>query len=361
MATLILKKPTPGDFFISDVGIVIPGSGQDTFTESELIRRLTTSNVTRSAVTGGTLVVNDGTSDLSPTAGIEYLEQLWVKAGYTTTGVLGTQGPQGNQGPSQTGTQGSQGPQGVSGTGTQGAQGFQGADASGVQGPQGIVGSQGSQGASEAGVQGPQGDQGFQGFQGTNPGSQGPQGNQGEMGAGFQGPQGNQGFQGTNPGPQGSQGPQGEIGFQGNQGISGAGVQGAQGIQGVLGPQGFQGANRAKYLFGNTSIVPSGGTLQLEGPGTAIQGYRLPRGGTITAASVQVNTTSANGYDLDMRVNGVSAATLPLAAGTLGNSTVAPSVPVSANDILTAFLVRTSGSGGSTFNEMLAVVEVTES
>lgn len=361
MATLILKKPTAGNFFISDVGIIIPGSGQDTFTDSTLIRRLTTSNVTRSAVTGGVLIVNDGTSDLSPTAGIEYFEQLWVKAGYTTTGVLGTQGPQGNQGPSQTGAQGNQGPQGVAGNGTQGAQGFQGVDASGVQGPQGTIGPQGNQGASGAGVQGPQGDQGFQGFQGTNPGVQGPQGFQGEMGAGFQGPQGNQGFQGTNPGPQGLQGPQGDVGFQGNQGATGAGVQGAQGAQGILGPQGFQGANRAKYLFGNTSIVPSGGTLQLEGPGSAIQGYRLPRGGTITAASVQVNVTSTNDYNLDMRINGVSVATQPLAAGTLGSSAVTFSVAVSANDVLTAFLVRTSGSGGSAFNEMLAVVEVTES
>lgn len=314
MATLIIKKPTPVDFFIADVGIIIPGSGQDTFTDSALIRRLTTSDDTRAAVTGGTLVVNDGISDLSPTAGIEYFEQLWVQAGYTTTGAIGTQGPQGFQG--------------AGNVGAQGPQGFQGLTGSGVQGPQGNQGFQGT----NPGPQGDQGPQGLQGFQGLT-------------GSGVQGPQGNQGDQG--PGGTGSQGPQGPQGLQGN-----------QGNQGVIGSQG---ATRDKYLFGVSTTVPAGGTLQMQGPGNAIQGYRLPRAGTITAGSIQVNTTSTNDYNLDIRINGTSVVTVPLAAGTTGNSSTGLSVAVSANDVLTAFLVRTSGSGGSGFNQELAVVEVTES
>jgi hypothetical protein len=68
----------------------------------------------------------------------------------TTTGVIGNQGPQGNQGPSITGPQGFQGNQGP--TGLQGNQG-----PTGLQGNQGPTGLQGSIGA-----------QGFQGVAGTN-------------------------------------------------------------------------------------------------------------------------------------------------------------------------------------------------
>lgn len=351
MATLILKKPTAGDFFISDVGIIIPGLGQDTFTEAELIRRLATSDNTRSAVTGGTLIVNDGSSDLSAAAGIEYLEQLWVQAGYTVTGPVGSQGAQGFQGVGSQGLQGNQGNQGISGAGVQGSQGSQG--------PQG---NQGFQGPSQAGTQGPQGNQGFQGSQGlqgiVGAGVQGPQGNQGGEGL-----QGNQGFQGAIgagvQGPQGNEGTQGQQGPQGNQGFQGLSQAGVQGFQGN---QGFQGAARPKYLFGNTAAVPAGGTLQMNGPGNAIQGYRMMRAGTITGGSIQVNTADASrAYNLDIRVNAVSVATVPLPVSTLGASNVVLSVPVVVGDVVSAFLVRTSGAGASTFDEMASAVEVTES
>lgn len=113
------------------------------------------------------------------------------------------------------------------------------------------------------------------------------------------------------------------------------------------------------FQFGQTAIVPAGGTLQLEGPGQSLAGLRLNRAGTITGASIQVNIASANSYDLDIRVNGVSVATLALAAGLTGASTTAFTVAVAANDVITAFLVRTAGAGGSGFNEEHAMVEVT--
>jgi hypothetical protein len=115
----------------------------------------------------------------------------------TTVGVIGNEGPAGDQGP-----QGTQGFQGV-----QGPQGFQGVQ--GDQGPQGFQGDQGTQGfQGPQGVQGTQGDQGYQGYQGD----QGYQGYQGDQG--YQGVQGDQGYQGV----QGYQGPQG---FQGTQGFQG--------------------------------------------------------------------------------------------------------------------------------------------
>jgi hypothetical protein len=204
MATLTIKKPTAGNQFISDLGIIIPGSGQDSFTDPATIKEVCASNNLRSLVTSGTLVVNDGTSDLSVQVGLLYLTQLYVQAGFDTP------------------------------------------------------------------------------------------------------------------------------------------------------------ANRTTYGFGVTFSVPTAGTLQLQGPGNAIEGYRISRAGRITAGSIRVNAgDSSRTYNLDIRVNGSSVATVPLALSTLSNSLSNLSVSVAVGDIMTAFLVRTSGSGASTFGEMLASVEVT--
>lgn len=78
MSTLTLKKPSPGNFFIQDVGIFIPGSGQDTFSDNNLLRIIARSGDTRNAVLNGTLVVNNGVTDLSVTDGLSYLSSLWV-------------------------------------------------------------------------------------------------------------------------------------------------------------------------------------------------------------------------------------------------------------------------------------------
>ena len=98
----------------------------------------------------------------------------------------------------------------------------------------------------------------------------------------------------------------------------------------------------------------------MQAPGQSLNGYRMMRAGTITGASIAVNATSANSYDLDIRINGSSVATLALAAGNTGASSVALSVAVSVGDVLTAFMVRTAGSGGSGFTEQSAAIEVSE-
>lgn len=115
MATLVLKKPTPGDFFISDVGVIIPGSGQDTFTDDGLIRELASSRVLRDAINAGTIVVNDGVQDLTAAQGLSYLNDLWRGVGFVSgqsgatvefgnTGGVPTGGTIGLLGPGNTST-----------------------------------------------------------------------------------------------------------------------------------------------------------------------------------------------------------------------------------------------------------------
>lgn len=81
MATLVLKNTTASDVFIPDVGVTVPASSLDTFTDDGLIRDLAGSQDVRNFVTAGTLTVNDGASDLSTPIGLTYLAQLWSSAG----------------------------------------------------------------------------------------------------------------------------------------------------------------------------------------------------------------------------------------------------------------------------------------
>lgn len=113
------------------------------------------------------------------------------------------------------------------------------------------------------------------------------------------------------------------------------------------------------FQFGNSVIVPSGGTLQMEGPGQTLSGFRVYRAGRITGGSISVNISSLNDYDLDIRINGLSVATVSMVAGLTSASSVLLSAAVAVGDIVTAFMVRTAGSGGSGFSEMHAVVEIT--
>jgi hypothetical protein len=83
------------------------------------------------------------------------------------------------------------------------------------------------------------------------------------------------------------------------------------------------------------------------------------RAGRLTAASVQVNVVDpSRAYNLEMRVNGIVAATVNLPISTLGVISTTLNVAINAGDLLTVFLVRTSGSGGSAFTEVNAMVEV---
>lgn len=81
MATLTLKNTSGSPILIDDVGAFIPGSGQDTYSNLTLLRNLAASPFVRSLVTAGTLVVNDGASDLPVIEGLAYLDALWASAG----------------------------------------------------------------------------------------------------------------------------------------------------------------------------------------------------------------------------------------------------------------------------------------
>lgn len=97
------------------------------------------------------------------------------------------------------------------------------------------------------------------------------------------------------------------------------------------------------------------------GAGVTPVGYRMFFAGTIDNASIQVDAADgARAYNLDIRVNGVSVATLALPVAAIGADTC--TTPIAAavvcGDVITAFLVRTAGVGASTFSNESALVEV---
>lgn len=111
------------------------------------------------------------------------------------------------------------------------------------------------------------------------------------------------------------------------------------------------------FNFGNTIAVPGAGTLQLLGPGGTVVGPRRFSQQTISSASIQVDVADGSrSYNLSIRVNGVEVATLALPSGATGANTTALSITLAATDVLTAFLVRTSGSGVSTFSKQYATI-----
>jgi hypothetical protein len=120
--------------------------------------------------------------------------------------------------------------------------------------------------------------------------------------------------------------------------------------------------SRIKYGFGRAAAVPAGGTLQLFAVGQSLQGFRALRNGTLTGLSLKTNVGDAvRSYNLEIRLNGVAAATLAFPAGG-GDSqaTTALAVAVVAGDIVTAFMLLTAGAGASTFTTEEALVEISE-
>jgi hypothetical protein len=107
--------------------------------------------------------------------------------------------------------------------------------------------------------------------------------------------------------------------------------------------------------FGNTGGVPSGGTIALLGPGNTTTGVRVPADQRIMGASIQVNVIDAlRTFNLSIRVNGIQQDTVPLGLSLLGAQNVALNIPLLATDVVTLFLVRTSGTQASTFTQMRA-------
>lgn len=113
------------------------------------------------------------------------------------------------------------------------------------------------------------------------------------------------------------------------------------------------------FLYGTDNPVPPAGTLQLQGPGNTLVGYRMPMVGQIVAVSIQVDVADGTRtYNLEVRKNGVAVVTLALALGVTGANVSGLSVSFVAGDVLTVFMVKTAGAGLSTFSQETAVVEV---
>lgn len=97
MASLTLKNALGAPIFVEEIGVIIPGPipgpAQDTFTNEVLIRSLAAAPSIRALVLAGTVVVNDGISDLAPADGLTYLANLWSTAGTDTKPTVG--GPPG--------------------------------------------------------------------------------------------------------------------------------------------------------------------------------------------------------------------------------------------------------------------------
>lgn len=86
MATLTLKNMTGSPITITDASsVIIPASpGSDTYTDARMLLQLSSSTLLQSLVTGGQIVVNDGTSDLTVAVGLQYLAKLQTQAGFDT-------------------------------------------------------------------------------------------------------------------------------------------------------------------------------------------------------------------------------------------------------------------------------------
>ncbi len=118
-------------------------------------------------------------------------------------------------------------------------------------------------------------------------------------------------------------------------------------------------ARVASLAFGNNTTVPSLGSVQLRAPGDSLVGYRVTTAGTISRASLEVNLPDAvRSYVLDIRVNGLSVATVPLPATSTGAHSAALANAVVAGDRVTTFIVLTAGVGASTFTQETAFVGI---
>lgn len=88
MASLVIKNNTGSNVPIDDVGIFIPASGSETLTRTIAILQVCRSADTRALVTAGTITLNDGSSDLSVLAGLNYLDVLWSTVATQTIALL---------------------------------------------------------------------------------------------------------------------------------------------------------------------------------------------------------------------------------------------------------------------------------
>lgn len=84
--SLTLKNTTGADISIMDASsVIVPAGGSDTYLDSNIMVQLAHSTILQAFVLGGQIVVNDGTSDLIPVVGFQYLSKLWIQQGFDNT------------------------------------------------------------------------------------------------------------------------------------------------------------------------------------------------------------------------------------------------------------------------------------
>lgn len=80
MPTLNVRNPGGSEIFIGDVGTNIPAGTTVPFDDSGNLIRLARSDDLRGYVRAGSLILNDGSADLSPAEAMGILEAIWANA-----------------------------------------------------------------------------------------------------------------------------------------------------------------------------------------------------------------------------------------------------------------------------------------
>lgn len=149
---------------------------------------------------------------------------------------------------------------------------------------------------------------------------------------------------------------------------------GGAGPAGPSGPTGAAGASAARYFlrytWGGSTVVPSGGTRFLrlgQGVFSSETADLLTADGTIRGVSITVDQVDAS-RDFEVRVisdpsgaggtGPTTEGTLALPVSTLRSRRRDLAAVVSGLLDLGVSIVRTSGAGGSSFNEAVVIVEV---
>lgn len=133
----------------------------------------------------------------------------------------------------------------------------------------------------------------------------------------------------------------------------------------IPGVAGVTVTSRAIVVAARAAVVPSSGPLYLSFSGVtnSSSGLTFPRTGNITSLSVTVDSADGSrDYDLDVvrdpTGTPVSLTTLALPSGSRSAYSSSLSISITAGWELGLRMVRTSGSGDSTFNDIVAAIEV---
>lgn len=115
-------------------------------------------------------------------------------------------------------------------------------------------------------------------------------------------------------------------------------------------------------LAENTNVPAGSGVLFLsygKAPIDLVE-YTVKKAGKITGITLSVDLVDGSrDFDLEITINGAPGPILSLLSGNLDAFVTGLSTAVSAGDTISAFLRRTSGSGKSTFSNIIADIELT--